>query len=210
MAPHTLEYDSRQPMHQNLKVSSIHFIIILAAGMAATNISSQAQNATASLMGIPAGPAYNYTLTLTNIGSTPLNSLWYGWTTSGNNLPSVPTTPGNSLGWHNGVFGNSIEWINSTGTALAPGQSGVFTFVSTSTPIQITTLPSGQSVAYVNGIDSTENFPGHSSPVFSPTLGSVPEPSSFVLALLGSLGWLVARRKAPRRSGCHPFQIPHG
>jgi hypothetical protein len=179
--------------------------------MAATNLSSHAQNATASLVGVQAGSAYDYTLTLHNTGTTPLNSLWYGWTTSGNNLSSVPSSAGNLIGWGSSVVGNSIEWVNSTGTPLAAGQSGVFTFVSTSTPVQITTLPSGQSVAYVNGIDFTENFPGHSSPVFSPSLGTVPEPSSFALAIVGSLSWLVARRKAPRRSGVyHPFQIPKG
>jgi hypothetical protein len=183
-------------MDGNLKVSSLPLRFALAAAIAAANISSLAQNVTASLIGVPAGSAYNYTLTLNNTGTTVLNSFWYGWTTSGNNLPSVPTSAGNSIGWHNGVFGNSIEWINSTGTSLAPGQSGVFTFVSTSTPTQITTLPAGESVAFVNGIELNQNVPGHSTPVFSPTLGTVPEPSSFALAIAGSLSWWVVRRKS--------------
>ena len=182
-------------MKRNSEVGAIRFVLVFAAGLVASSVSSHAQNATASLSGVLVLGAYNYTLTLTNTGTTPLNSIWYGWTTSGNNLPSVPSSAGNLIGWANSVVGNSIEWVNSTGTPLAPGQPGVFTFVSTSTPAQITTLPSGQSVAYVNGIDFTQNFPGHSTPVFSPTFGSVPEPSSFVLAIVGSLGLLVARRK---------------
>lgn len=182
-------------MKRNSEVGAIRFVLVFAAGLVASSISSQAQSATASLSGVLVLGAYNYTLTLTNTGVTPLNSFWYGWTTSGNNLPSVPTTAGNLIGWANSVVGNSIEWVNGTGTTLAPGQSGVFTFTSTSTPAQITTLPSGQSVAYVNGIDLSQNFPGHSTPVFSPTLGNVPEPSSFGLAILGALGALVTRRK---------------
>jgi len=176
-------------MNKNPKLISIRFILALATGLAASTISSHAQSATGSLSGVPAGGGFNYTLTLTNTGGTVLNSFWYGWTLSGNNLPSFPTSPGNSLGWANVLSGNSIEWINSTGTALAPGQSGVFTFVSTSTPVQITTPPAGESVAYVNGIDFSQNLPGDSTPVFSPTL-VVPEPSSFALLIAGSLGLL--------------------
>lgn len=178
-------------MNKNPQLISIRLTLALAMAMAASTISSQAQTAAASLSGVQAGGNYDYTLTLHNTGTTPLNSFWYGWTTSGNNLSSFPSTAGNSLGWANNLSGNSIEWVNSTGTVLGPGQSGVFTFVATSTPAQITTLPSGQSVAYVNGIDFTQNVPGDSSSVFSPIL-VVPEPSSFGLLIAGSLGLLAA------------------
>jgi hypothetical protein len=92
-------------------------------------------------------------------------------------------------------------WINSSGTALAPGQSGIFTFISTSPPTQITTSPSGESVAYVGGIDFSENSPGDSTPAFSPTLVPAPEPSSvslLVASLVGLAGlsrWSAASRK---------------
>jgi len=124
---------------------------------------------TATISGVAAGGSYDYTITLQNTGTNALNSLWYGWTTSGDNLSSDPSNAGNSLGWANTVSGNSIMWVNSSGTALAPGASATFTFVSSSTPAEITASPSGESVAYVGAIDFSQGNAGDSTAVFSPT-----------------------------------------
>jgi hypothetical protein len=126
----------------------------------------------ATIIGVAAGGSYDYTITLTNTSSTALNSFWYGWTASGDNLPSDPNTASNSLGWGNEVSGNSIMWVNGSGTALAPGASATFTFVSSSSPSAITTSSSGESVAYVGGIDFSQDAAGDSTAVFSPTLVS--------------------------------------
>jgi len=188
-------------MNNVSKFPSLRLALALAAGLAASTTCSHAQSAIATISDVPSGSVFDYTIVLQNTGSLNLNSFWYGWTTSGNNLPSNPTTPGNSRGWGNSPDGNSIMWINSSGTALAPGQSGTFTFISTSTPAQITTSPSGESVAYVNGIDFSQNSPGDSTPVFSPTLVPAPEPSpvSLLMAglcgLAGLSGWSTASRK---------------
>ena len=136
---------------------SLRLVLVLAASLIAVPTASRAQGAVATISGVQAGSVFDYTILLQNTGSTLLNSFWYAWTTSGNNLPSIPTSPANTLGWANNVSGNSIKWINSAGTALAPGQFGTFTFVSTATPAQVTTAPSGGSVAYVNGITFTQN-----------------------------------------------------
>lgn len=185
-------------MIRSHKTISARIALTLAAGLTFTGLRSQAQNAVATISSAPSGGGFNYTILLTDTGSTSLNSFWYGWTTSGNNLPSVPTTAGNSLGWGNSVSGNSIKWVNSTGTALTAGNSGTFTFFSTSTPTQVTTSPAGQSVAYVGGITFTQNNPGDSTPVFAPTQ-VVPEPSSICLLVAGSLGLLGAGRRRMRR-----------
>jgi hypothetical protein len=177
------------------KFISIRLAIAVAAALGASAVSSRAQGAFATISDVAAGGGvFDYTITLTNPGSDTfnLNSFWYGWTTSGNNLPSNPSNAGNSLGWANILSANSIKWVNSSGTALAPGQSGTFTFDSTTTPSAITTLPSGKSVAYVNGITFTQNNPGDSTAVFSPTLVAAPEPSSVGLFFVGSLGLLAA------------------
>lgn len=131
---------------------------------------------------------YDYTLTLDNTGTNSIQSFWYGWTTSGNNLPSVPNTPGNSLGWANTVSGNSIKYTGNSGNALAPNSTATFTFDSASTPAQITAGASGQSVVYAGAIDFTQNSPGDSSAVFAPTLTTVPEPSTLGLLVAGLLG----------------------
>lgn len=187
---------------------SIRLALAVAASLAASPTSSHAQGASATISDVAGSGVFDYTITLLNTGSDNLNSFWYGWTTSGNNLPigHNPTSAGNTLGWANTLDGNSIMWINSSGTALAPGQSGTFTFVSTATPSAITTSPSGDSVAYVNGITFTQNNPGDSTPVFSPTLVSAPEPSSVSLLVAGLFGlaglsrWTVITRKLRRRS----------
>jgi hypothetical protein len=183
-------------MNNEPKLTSIRLALAVAAGLAASTVSSHAQGATATISGVAAGGGiFDYTITLLNTGSDSLNSFWYGWTTSGNNLPTgseEPTTAGNSLGWANDLDNNSIKWINSSGTALAPDDSGTFTFASTATPTTITTSPSGESVAYVNGITFTQNNPGDSTPVFSPTLVAAPEPSSVGLFIVGSLGLLAS------------------
>jgi hypothetical protein len=183
-------------MNSPLKTFSIG--VITACGLAASAISAQAQNASATISGTPDGGNFDYTITLHNTGLTVLNSFWYGWTQSGNNLPSNPSTAGNSLGWGNFLSGNSIEWINSSGLALAPGGSATFTFVDVSTPIAITTPPSGDSVAYVGGIDFSQGVAGDSTGVFSPVLQAAPEPSTLGLMAVGLFALLFRAAPAVR------------
>jgi len=168
-------------------MNSIRLSLTVIAVLAAATVSSYAQSATATISWVAAGNSYNYTVTLKNTGSVALNSFWYGWTTNGNNLPSVASSAGNSVGWGNQVTGNSIKWVNNSytyygntyyyGTSLAPGASATFTFVSTSSPSAITASPSGKSVAYVGGIDFTEGKAGDSTPVFSPKAASNSTPA---------------------------------
>jgi hypothetical protein len=170
--------------------SAIRLALAVATGLAASAGSGLAQSASATISDVSVAGGFDYTITLKNTGSDSFNSFWYGWTQSGNNLPSNPSSAGNTLGWANDLDGNSIQWVNSTGTALAPGASGTFTFFSTSTPTAITTAPSGESVAYVHGIDFSQGSSGDSTGVFSPVL-VVPEPSAVGLLIAG-LGLFVA------------------
>jgi hypothetical protein len=180
------------------KSASICFALAVAVGLAVSTVSSQAQSATATISGVAAGGGvFDYTITLQNTGTTLLDSFWYAWTLSGNNLSAAASNPGSSLGWiDTALEGNtSISWEGNSGNTLAVGQSATFTFDSTETPSAITTLPSGESVVYVNGTGPDtfeENDPGVASPVFSPTLVTVPEPSSFGLLMTGALGLLAA------------------
>jgi hypothetical protein len=190
-------------MNKSSKLTPVRFIAALAVGLAASTASSHAQSTLATISAVPAaGDDVDYTILLTDTGSQSLNSFWYGWTTSGNNLPSDPSSAGNSLGWANDLDGNSIQWVNSTGTALGAGQTATFTFVSTSSLSAITSPPSGESVAYVGGIDFTEGQAGDSTPVFSPTIATVPEPSSVgllaasLLVVAGSYRWWAASRQS--------------
>lgn len=169
--------------------------LAVAAGLATSTVSSSGQSATATISDVAAGGGnFDYTITLKNTGTQSLNSFWYGWTQSGNNLPSDPTSAANSLGWANDLSGNSIMWENSSGTALGAGQLATFTFVSSSTLSAITTSPSGESVAYVGGIDFSQGQAGDSTAMFSPSIAPVPEPSSLGLLIVGSFVMAVSFR----------------
>jgi hypothetical protein len=185
------------PMKKTLKIMPVSIGLAVAASLAAPVASTFAQSATATISGVQAGSIFDYTITLKNTGDVPLEGFWYGWTTSGNNLPSNPTDPQNSIGWDSALFGNSIMYQGNAGNALGLNEIATFTFESTSTPIEITTSPSGESVAYVGTINFGQNAPGDSSAVFSPVL-AVPEPSSLALIAAGSIGLLAGvRRKSP-------------
>ncbi len=172
------------------KFNSVCLVLPVITGLAMTAVSGHAQSASATISDVPVAGGYDYTILLDNTGTFNLQSFWYGWTASGNNLPSNPSTAGNSLGWANVLSGNSIMWGNSSDTPLAPGHTGSFTFFSSSTPSAITTAPSGESVAYVGSIDFSQGTPGDSTGIFSPTLVATPEPSSIALLAIGSLGLL--------------------
>jgi hypothetical protein len=179
------------------RISSIRLSLAVATGLAAATFTSHAQSATATISWVASGSSYDYTITLKNTGSEALNGFWYGWTTGGDNLPSAPANAGNSLSWGNDVSGNSIMWMNNSysydgytyyyGTPLAPGSSTTFTFVSSTPPSAIATSPSGQSVAYVGGIDGSEGVAGDSTPVFSPTLESPAPPVPTVTATISAV-----------------------
>jgi hypothetical protein len=178
-------------MNEKPTLNMIRMTLASAACLMASTAAIYGQGAAATISDVPASGGYDYTILLQDTGTTALNSFWYGWTTSGNNLPSTPSSMANNVGWGQSVFsGHSIEWANSTGTTLNPGGTATFTFFSPDSPLAITTSPAGESVAYVNGIQFNQNVSGVSSPVFSPTLVATPEPSSAALLGLGALGLL--------------------
>jgi hypothetical protein len=182
-------------MKDPLKLNSIRLILAVAMGLTASAISSRAQSseATATITGVAVSGGFDYTISLENTGTGDLNTFWYGWTDDGNNLPSNPDTAENSLGWANNLDGNSIVWENDASTALAPGQTGAFTFFSSDSPSDITTSPSGGSVVY-NGVGI---FSAGQSDAFSPALAATPELGSSALLAAGAFSlFLLGRKKS--------------
>jgi hypothetical protein len=188
-------------MKKMFKLTSIRSTVIAFGAMAASVVSAGAQSATATISGVQSGSVFDYTVTLDNTGTAPLESFWYAWTQSGNNLTADPSNLGNSLGWNSALFnGTSIQYTGTAGDALAGGQSATFTFASTETPTEITTPPQGESVAYEGGIDFSQGVTGDSTVVFSPSLVAVPESTSPALLAVGCLGVIMMMRKHSGKS----------
>jgi hypothetical protein len=159
-------------------------------------------SATATISGIPDGANYDYTVKVTDTGSSNIGTFWFAWTPPEqfeyDFLPNDPSTAAGPSGWianvSDGFPGTSIEYYNSNGTALSTGQTGTFTFTTTDSP---TTL---QGTVF-NVFPITESFIYAGAPEVgsdaqvNPTF-VVPEPSS--AALLGVIGCGLAARRRRR------------
>jgi hypothetical protein len=186
--------------------SAWRFAVVATAGLAAGSLHAQTISASATLTETgTSGSEFDYTLTLDNTGTVPINSLWYGWVPGSFDLPSSPTSITALSGWSGDADGNSIQFENGTGSAIAPGTFGSFTFETTFGPAAMTSgmndgKPTGSSVAYASPTGPAtfgENQPGVSSGPIVPTLQSVPEPSTFGLLATGLTGmsfWMAKRR----------------
>ena len=186
-----------------MKTPSIRIVVTVAAALAAGHLQAQTVSATATLSDVPGtAGVFDYTLTVFNTGTAPIEGVWYGWLPGGNTLPSDPTAPGSLSAWSPTLSGgNSIMFQGNSSDAIGAGQSGIFTFDSTSTLAQMTsgtTGPgaTGASVAFATTIGFTGNSPGVSAE-FTPT--AVPEPSTVGLFALGSAGMLARGWRKLRR-----------
>lgn len=186
-----------------LNLISIGFSLAVAAAFNVSTLSSHAQDvaATGTFTDVAgAGSTFDYTVTLDNTGTEAIESFWMGWIPGAFDVAS-PSSAGNNLGWSSTVDGNSVQYEGSASSALAPGQTGTFTFDSTTTPAQIEALmnKAGESTVYgvndPNQLDLSLSGQALNTETFD--LVAAPEPSSFALLAAGITGFLfVLRRKA--------------
>ncbi len=150
---------------------------------------------------------FNYSINLHNIGTTNIGTFWFAWTDVPTNydfLPSVPTVTGMPSHWtdlitHSNFLpgdGYAIEFYNSSGSgsAIAPGAGGVFTFTSDDTLAII----GGLAFIHPNKVSTSFVYIGfpQTDPGFEFNVSVVPEPSGLVLAgVAGCIGLLTWRRR---------------
>ncbi len=174
-------------------VSSSRTLLALLLWLGATaSVFAQGQIASGTVSGSGSGPNYNYNLTFSDdaTATSPIGSVWYGWTPDGFYLPGTPSLPSAPTGWNASVLANSIEF---TATAamydIGIGQTlSGFGYTATFDPSQLAGENAGLSVAYVGGIESG---PGNQ---FSVALAA-PEPSTLSLLIFGGLGLRMALRR---------------
>jgi hypothetical protein len=148
----------------------------------------------------PNGSNFDYTITLTNASTSTLNvgTFWFSWVPGQDFMSNAPVSNSeiSPTGWAEIVThagnndGFAIQWVASNASFdLTPGHSLTFGFTSAETPAQLAgnsqlfpAFPEGTSFVYSGAPFSDA---GHQ---FVVTQGaSVPEPSSLLLTLLGSL-----------------------
>jgi len=188
-----------------LNLIRIGFSLAVAAALDVSTLSSHAQDvlATGTFTDVAGtGGNFDYTVTLDNTGTEAIQSFWMGWIPGAFDVAS-PSDAGNNLGWTSTVDGNSVQYGGTAGTALAAGDSGTFTFDSTTTPAEIMaeTGKAGESTVY--GVNDPNQFDlslaGESAntETFGLQIQAVPEPSSSAFLAAGFIAFLFVLRRKP-------------
>lgn len=187
-----------------LNLTPIGISLAIAAALGVSTLSSHAQQvaATATFTDVAGtGGDFDYTVTLANTGTEAIQSFWMGWIPGAFDVAS-PTAAGNNLGWTSTVDGNSVQYRGTAGTALGLGDSGTFTFDSTTTPTELASAMDNAGASTVYGVDDPNqlsfSLAGESANTETFDLvQTVPEPSSFAFFAAGLIAFLFVLRRKP-------------
>jgi hypothetical protein len=132
-------------LFRNVRALLVVALLTGAAGMAqaATKASGTISNVDLG------GGVFRYTITLTNVGTTAVKTLWFAWVPGQDYLATSPTNIVSPAGWSAIITGGApgdgyaIQWTTSS-APLAPGASLDYSFESTDTP----TMIAGNSVFF--------------------------------------------------------------
>jgi hypothetical protein len=186
-----------------LNLKPIGFSLAVAAALGVSTLSSDAQQvlATGTFTDVTgSGGNFDYTVTLHNTGTEAIESFWMGWIPGAFDVAS-PSSAGNNLGWTSVLDGDSVQYGGTTGSALAEGASGTFTFDSTTTPAEIESVISNAGASTVYGVNDPNQFDfslaGQSANTATFDLQAAPEPSSFAFLGAGFAAFLFVLRHKP-------------
>lgn len=148
----------------------------------------------------PVPGTYEYDVTLTNTGSTPIGSFWFGWIPGYDLLPTIPSSVTAPYAWtgasmEEGIGGSSVLW--SAGIPLGTGQSqSGFVFDTTDSPTVMsgTSAFFGLPVRFSYIYSGVAEAPGTTFGTLTPQqVTATPEPGT--LLLLPAALMLVRRRR---------------
>jgi hypothetical protein len=162
-------------------------------------------SASATISSVPDGGNFDYTIKVTDTGTSNIGTFWFAWTPPGDPveydfLPTPPTTAGQPAGWIGSISpgfpATSIEYYNVSGSPISTGQTDTFTFTSADSPTvlqgtQFGIFPITESFIYA-GAPEVGSF-AQVNPTFI-----VPEPASLTLVALGCGVCTLRRRRASR------------
>ena len=167
-------------------------VVVGWSGRAAASIGASATISSQQL-----GPSsYQYSLSLTNTGTTPIGTYWFGWIPGYDLLPSAPTTVSSPAGWSGGQAADyygvgSVQWVTNS-SPLQPGHTlSGFQFTSPDSPSALNGtsfgLPVKDSYVYIGAPETDPGF------FFQAQTVSVPEPAS-LFSLAAGAALLLCRR----------------
>jgi hypothetical protein len=191
----------------NMKRICVVGIVLAASGVIAAPAGAAPVPpiASATITSAPDGSDFDYTIKLTDTSGSPspIGTFWFGWIPGADFMATKPISEVAPAGWSTNAItgggagdGYAIRWeANSTATAITPGQSLTFSFVSADSPSQLM----GDSIFYPGTpVPTSYTYSGKpfsdAGDRFVASFASVPEPSSLALGLLAVVGTIVGRR----------------
>ncbi|HEX3358552.1 MAG TPA: PEP-CTERM sorting domain-containing protein [Tepidisphaeraceae bacterium] len=189
-----------------------HWLTSIAAAFIFTTLavgSARAQvSASGTVTATPSGSNFLYTISLHNTSATSnIETFWFSWLPDNYDfLPSTPTSITTPANWtdyvESGIYGHSIEFYDTASSPITPGQTNSsFQFLSPDSPTQLQGSGAiGLPVTYSYVYSGTPSGPGAdpvspSNIIFSMSVTTAPEPTTFALCSVGAMSLLSRRRR---------------
>jgi hypothetical protein len=169
---------------------TLSLLIAIAASAAIAHAGTLSASATISDVQVSPG-LYDYSIDLTNTGSTTIGTFWFSWVPGAGFLSATPSDVWSPTGWTDNITngGASIQWIASGASDyLQPGWSlSGFGFESTETPAELLLDFTGSGTGSGDPVLTSTAYIGapFSSDPYIFTVAETPEPGTLLLMLSG-------------------------